>query len=44
MGKSTVPALTHNTKNDEIATDGIATPFGKVTKPSTNYKRLFNEL
>ena len=43
LGSSTVPALTHNTKNDEISKD-ISTPFTKIMKPSTNYYKLFKEL
>jgi hypothetical protein len=43
LGSSTVPALTHNTKNDEISKD-TTTPFIKVMKPSTNYYKLFKEL
>lgn len=43
LGSSTVPGLTHNTKNDEISKDAT-TPFNKVMKPSTNYYKLFKEL
>lgn len=43
LGSSTVPALTHNTKNDEISKD-TTTPFFKVIKPSTNYYKLFKEI
>jgi hypothetical protein len=43
LGSSTVPGLTHNTKNDDISKDST-TPFNKVMKPSTNYYKLFKEL
>ena len=44
VAKATVPALTHNTKNDELSIDGFNTPFGKVTKPSSSYHKLYTEL